>query len=409
MRNILLFFCVTISTGIVRSQSLSPTVIATSNGSYVGSTFSMDYTVGETFINTLSGDGYILTQGFHQPESIIIEGEGCTNALACNYDANATIDDSSCVFPSVALASGPYNVCGSSPLILSAISNGNGQWSGGTGTFSDATLVNSTYTPGPVEIGTNVTLTWTTLDPDGVGPCTAATDNATVIVSAPASFTPLTPLTICSSSTASLSVTTTPASGTWTGGTGTYTNASSASTIYTPGPADVGNANLVLVRTTADPDGSGPCSDITVNQDLDVIGTSTAEAAGPYPVCGSTAIPLNATANGNGLWSGGAGTFSNATLVNSTYTPSPLEIGTNVTLTWTTLDPDGPGPCLDASDVATVNVSAPASFTPLTPFTICSSSIASLSVTTTPASGTWTGGTGTYTNASSASTIYTPG
>jgi hypothetical protein len=93
-----------------------------------------------------------------------------------------------------------------------------------------------------------------------------------------------------------------------------------------------------------------------VNQPLDVIGTATAEASGPYAVCGETAIALNATANGAGQWTGGAGTFANATLVNTTYTPTSSEIGTSVTLTWTTNDPDGAGPCIPATDQATLVV-----------------------------------------------------
>ncbi|MFM7726010.1 MAG: hypothetical protein ACKO7B_04875, partial [Flavobacteriales bacterium] len=111
-------------------------------------------------------------------------------------------------------------------------------------------------------------------------------------------------------------------------------------TVYTPGGNDVTNANLNLVWTTTDPDNNGPCLPITVLQPLDVIGTATAEAAGPYAICGASAVTLNATANGGGQWTGGTGTFANATLVNTTYTPAASEIGTSITLTWTTNDPD---------------------------------------------------------------------
>jgi hypothetical protein len=93
-----------------------------------------------------------------------------------------------------------------------------------------------------------------------------------------------------------------------------------------------------------------------VNQPLDVIGTATADASGPYSVCGVASIVLNAIANGAGQWTGGAGTFANATLVNTTYTPSSNEIGTSVTLTWTTNDPDGAGPCIPTADQATLVV-----------------------------------------------------
>ena len=256
----------------------------------------------------------------------------------------------------IADAGGPYFICGNSPVTLGALSNGSGQWTGGSGTFADATNTNAVYTPALSEVGTTVNLTWTTTDQDGAGPCIPATDQASVTISTPANFTPLTPLTICSSSAASLQVTTTPATGSWSGGGGTFDNANSSTTVYTPGGIDAGNANLNLVWTTTDPDGAGPCSSITVNQPLDVIGTATAEAAGPYSVCGAAAITLSASANGAGQWTGGAGTFANATLVNTTYTPTSNEIGTSVTLTWTTNDPDGAGPCIPATDQASLVV-----------------------------------------------------
>ena len=99
MRNLLLSTCLTLFANYCLTQSLSPTVIASSNGSYVGATFSMDYTVGETFISTLSSGDYILTQGFHQPEFIVVDVFGCTDSSACNFNTEATVDDSSCVFP----------------------------------------------------------------------------------------------------------------------------------------------------------------------------------------------------------------------------------------------------------------------------------------------------------------------
>ena len=41
---------------------------------------------------------------------------------------------------------------------------------------------NATYTPAAGEIGTTITLTWNAPDPDGAGPCTAATDQMTITV-----------------------------------------------------------------------------------------------------------------------------------------------------------------------------------------------------------------------------------
>jgi hypothetical protein len=55
-----------------------------------------------------------------------------------------------------------------------------------TGTFNpNRNTANATYTPAAGEIGTTITLTWNAPDPDGAGPCTAATDAMTITVNAP--------------------------------------------------------------------------------------------------------------------------------------------------------------------------------------------------------------------------------
>jgi hypothetical protein len=57
----------------VQSQSLSPTVIASSGGYFTGTGASLSWTLGEIVTETFSNGSYILTQGFQQPvEGIII-------------------------------------------------------------------------------------------------------------------------------------------------------------------------------------------------------------------------------------------------------------------------------------------------------------------------------------------------
>ena len=318
---------------------ISPTATVQNCGGTTGPTYSWSFTGGSPINSTQQLPGLVC---YNVPGTYTISANA-TNECGLGTSSQ-TLNVISC--SGVVDAGGPYEVCGASPITLNAFSSGPGQWSGGLGIFSNVGSVNSTYTPEANEIGTTVNLTWTTIDPDG------GTDQATLTVTTPATFNPLTPVTICSNSTAQLSVVTTPSTGSWSGGSGTFSSASSPNAEYTPGAADNTNANLNLVWTTSDPDGNGPCQPLTVNQPLDVIGTSTAEAGGPYLICGEDAVMLNAVANGAGQWTGGAGTFSNATLVNSTYTPASGEIGTTINLTWTTNDPDGIGPCLPAEDMA---------------------------------------------------------
>lgn len=55
------------------AQSISPTVIGSAGGSGSTGGVSIDWTVGETAITTLSNGGNILTQGFHQGDPVKIK------------------------------------------------------------------------------------------------------------------------------------------------------------------------------------------------------------------------------------------------------------------------------------------------------------------------------------------------
>ncbi len=307
----------------------------------------------------------------------------------------------------IAEAGGPYAVCGAEPIELSATTNGNGQWSGGTGLFDDPTNPNATYTPAPAEEGTTITLTWDTFDPDGDGPCNSATSDTELTISTPATAEPGGPYTICSSDIANIEVTTTPGDGSWSGGAGVFGDASSASTTYDPDPSETGNT-VILTWTTVDPDDDGPCQPVTTQIEINVLEEAIAEAGGPYAVCGAEPIELSATTNGNGQWSGGIGTFNDPSSPNATYTPAPAEEGTTITLVWDTFDPDGDGPCNSATSDTELTISTPATAEPGGPYTICSSDIANIEVTTTPGDGSWSGGAGVFGDASSASTTYDP-
>ncbi len=84
--------------------------------------------------------------------------------------------------------------------------------------------------------------------------------------------------------------------------------------------------------------------------------TPTSSNAGPdITSVGVTPVVLNGTVSGdiNGLvWTtSGTGSFANALLADTTYTPSASDVtATTVTLTLTVNDPDGAGPCTSSSD-----------------------------------------------------------
>ena len=71
-------------------QSASPFVIA-SDGDYINAgSFLLDYTVGETVIETLTGDSLTLTQGFHQPNLMLITSSDELRELTVKVYPNRT-------------------------------------------------------------------------------------------------------------------------------------------------------------------------------------------------------------------------------------------------------------------------------------------------------------------------------
>ncbi len=50
-----------------QAQSLQPSVFASAGGSVQSGDVNLSWTLGEAVVSTLSSDGVILTQGFHQP------------------------------------------------------------------------------------------------------------------------------------------------------------------------------------------------------------------------------------------------------------------------------------------------------------------------------------------------------
>ncbi|MFH0865453.1 MAG: T9SS type A sorting domain-containing protein [Bacteroidota bacterium] len=70
--SVLLFALILIS-GILQSQTLSPTVISSSGGFYSTGSAMLSFTVAEmTMVQTFTAGGNFLTQGFQQPEDYVV-------------------------------------------------------------------------------------------------------------------------------------------------------------------------------------------------------------------------------------------------------------------------------------------------------------------------------------------------
>ncbi len=361
-----------------------------------------------------------------------------------------------------ATGGGPDVVCGSptpSAITLTGSSVGGGATTGawsilsGGGSLSSTAQIGSvllssvTYTPATGFSGT-VTLQLTSNDPDGAGPCAAATTTRTITINPYATATAGGPDQACQSSSPS-AITLTGASvggagttGAWSivSGGGTLSSTSQTPNVFIPTitytPAANFSGTVTLLLTSNDPDGAGPCVAATSTRTITVSAAATATAGGPDVMCGSStpsSITLSGASVGGGATSGtwsissGGGSLSNtsqipsASLSSVTYTPVANFNGT-VTLLLTSNDPDGAGPCVAATSTRTITVNAGATATAGGPDQVCQSptpsaiTLAGSSVGGAATTGAWSiiSGGGTLSNtsqipsASLASVTYTP-
>ncbi len=281
-------------------------------------------------------------------------------------------------------------------------------WSAPSGGFSNTASLTSTYTPS-ITSGT-VTLTLTTDDPDGAGPCSAATSTVVITVNPAATANAGTAQSICFGGTITLagSIGGSASSSTWSAGSGIFSDATLLSSTYTP---SISSGTVTLTLTTNDPDGAGSCTAATSNVVINVTSAATANAGFPQTVCQGGAVTLAGSIGGGAIsstWSAPSGSFSNTTLLNSTYTPS-ISSGT-VTLTLTTNDPDGAGPCSAATSTVVITVNPAATASAGLPQTVCGGGTITLAgnLGGSASNSTWSSGTGSFSNASSLTSTYTP-
>ncbi len=153
-------------------------------------------------------------------------------------------------------------------------------------------------------------------------------------------------------------------SSTWTtNGDGVFSDATSLTSTYTAGAADITNGTVTLTLTTNDPDGAGACISATASAAVNIGRTATVNVGSDLAICPTDIVNLSATVGGsanNLLWTTtGAGTFSNNTVAIATYTPDASDISLgSVELTLTA---DAVGVCPQVSDLLIVTISQPIS------------------------------------------------
>jgi hypothetical protein len=199
-------------------------------------------------------------------------------------------------------------------------------------------------------------LTWNVPDPDGAGPCTAATDQMNITINNATVANAGADQTTCGASSITLAANTTTG-GNWTGGAGSFApDRNAANATYTPAVSEIGTT-ITLTWNVPDPDGAGPCTAATDQMNIIINNSTVANAGADQTTCGVSSITLAANTTTGGNWTGGAGTFApDRNTANATYTPAVSEIGTTITLTWNVPDPDGAGPCTAATDQMNITI-----------------------------------------------------
>lgn len=134
----------------------------------------------------------------------------------------------------------------------------------GDGTFANSSSLTSAYALGVNDIAKgSVTLTLTTNDPDGAGPCLAASDDVVISIEALQTVDVGLDQTVCSGSVVSLTATVVSSgySDFWTtNGDGIFDDPDLFTTNYTPGTKDliIGSVTLTFTATSID-----TCPDVT--------------------------------------------------------------------------------------------------------------------------------------------------
>ncbi|MFN3404403.1 MAG: gliding motility-associated C-terminal domain-containing protein [Cytophagaceae bacterium] len=285
-----------------------------------------------------------------------------------------------------------------------------GQWSGGTGTFSNPNSLTSSYTPSTSEIINGVvTLTLTST---GNGQCLPVTDQVQISITPAPTVNAGSDLTVCTNNLSiNLNGTVTVASGgLWSGGNGTFNpGANSLSTNYTPSETEINSGTVTLTLTST---GNGNCNPVSDQMVLTILQGPVVDAGPDQFVCeNNSAVDLSATVTNatGGTWMGMGGTFSpSSNNLNTRYFPSQSEISSGFSML--TLTSTGNGLCPANSDTVFIVITAAPRAIAGPPRTICANNPTTVlnGIIQNAVTGTWSGGTGSFSpNANTLNATYT--
>ena len=236
----------------------------------------------------------------------------------------------------------------------------------GGGTFDDPSSLTPTYFP---DVSDNtagqVRLVLTTDDPDGAGGCPASTDTVDITINALPQVNAGPDQAIPAGNMVSLDGTIggSTTSVTWSSnGSGVFDDATSVDATYTPSAADILAGNVILILTTNDPDGAGPCIAQSDLMTVLIVTGNTLIAGLDQNICeGDTAFLSGVVActapNGITWTTTGSGTFDDSDALSTFYLPSANDIAADsILLILGVDDPVSTLGCLPLSDTLVLKV-----------------------------------------------------
>ncbi len=293
----------------------------------------------------------------------------------------------------------------------------------GDGSFSDATVLTPVYTPGASDISNGTVVL--TLTANGNASCDPAVDNMTLTITTGPTADAGSDEEICSDIAFDMSTAATQPTATnfssvlWTtSGDGTFGDATSVVTTYTPGATDITNGTATLTLTA---NGNGSCAPISNDMILTITPAATSEAGDDVSICAGDALDLSVSGTVSAsnfsslLWTTpGDGSFSDATVLTPVYTPGASDISNGTVVL--TLTANGNASCDPAVDNMTLTITTGPTADAGSDEEICSDIAFDMSTAATQPTATnfssvlWTtSGDGTFGDATSVVTTYTPG
>ena len=224
--------------------------------------------------------------------------------------------------------------------------------SSGTGTFSDATILNPVYNPSPADIlAGSVVLTLTATS---ASPCITVADQMTMHITQQA-FAYAGPDDIICETQGSYQMSSAAASNyvsiLWTtSGTGTFTDPAQITPVYTPSAADIASGSVTLTLTAF---GIVPCADSSSSMVLTISRQAIVNAGPDDSICSNQLTyqlsAAQASLYTSLLWTtSGTGFFNDPTIPNPVYSLTPGDIASG--LVQLTMTATSAAPCVTATD-----------------------------------------------------------